>query len=132
MSTEIKPSASYRLTIRTETRSQPRVLSRDTTAIGDEGGDVGAVDIVSVGGAKIIRDITVAARDEEHGQAIVRRLGTLDGVRVVNCSDRTFLVHLGGKIEVSGRVPVKTRDDLSMAYTPGVVRVCLAIKEDPL
>jgi malate dehydrogenase (oxaloacetate-decarboxylating) len=86
---------------------------------------------VSVGGQRMVRDITVAARDEAHGQEIVARLERLDGVRVVNVSHRTFLVHLGGKIEVQGRASVKTRDDLSMVYTPGVARVCMAIHADP-
>src|ERR671939_1885168 len=80
---------------------------------------------------KIVRDITVAARDEAHSEAIVNRVQELEGVRVLHVTDRTFLLHLGGKIEVVGRVPVKTRDDLSMVYTPGVARVCLAIRDDP-
>ena len=71
-----------------------------------------------------------ASRDSGHGQQIVNRLKHLAGVRVVNISDRTFLMHLGGKIEIHNKVPIATRDDLSMAYTPGVARVCLAIKED--
>ena len=128
---EIRPSASYSLTIRTETSNQPGTLGRVASTIGEQGGDIGAIDIVNVGGGTIVRDITVAARDEAHGQQIVQSLGTLDGVRVLHCSDRTFLVHLGGKIEVNGRVPVKTRDDLSMVYTPGVARVCMAIHDDP-
>ena len=128
---QLQPSASYGLTIRTETANAPGMLGRVTMAIGEEGGDIGAIDIVSAGQGKMIRDISVAARDEAHGQAIVRRLESLADVRVVNVSDRTFLVHLGGKIEVTSRVPVKTRDDLSMVYTPGVGRVSLAIHEDP-
>ncbi len=128
---QVHPSASYSLTVRTETPNRPGMLGRLTTAIGDEGGDIGAIDIVAVEGDVMVRDITVAARDEAHGQTIVDRLKKLDGVQVVNVSDRTFLLHLGGKIEVVGRIPVKTRDDLSMVYTPGVARVCTAIAEDP-
>src|SRR5438477_274607 len=79
----------------------------------------------------MVRDITVAAHDEPHARRIQERVGGLPGVKVVNVSDRTFLLHLGGKIEVVSRVPVKTRDDLSMVYTPGVARVCLAIAEEP-
>jgi malate dehydrogenase (oxaloacetate-decarboxylating) len=101
------------------------------TAIGEEGGDIGAIDIVRVGGGKMIRDLTVAARDEAHAQAIVDRVSTLDGVAVLHVTDRTFLVHLGGKIEVVGRIPVKGRDDLSMVYTPGVARICQTIYKDP-
>jgi malate dehydrogenase (oxaloacetate-decarboxylating) len=128
---ELRPSASYSLTIRAEIANVPGMLGRVTTAIGEEGGDIGALDLVKVEAGRLVRDITVACRDERHGQRIVQRLEHLDGVRVVNVSDRTFLVHLGGKIEVHGRVPVKTRDDLSMVYTPGVARVCMAIHAEP-
>jgi len=107
------------------------MLGRLTTAIGEEGGNIGAVDIVSVGHNVLVRDVTINARDEGHAQRIVDRVNRIDGISVVNVSDRTFLLHLGGKIEVNGKVPVKTRDDLSMAYTPGVARVCLAIAADP-
>src|SRR5581483_7455686 len=87
-------------------------------------------DLVESSGQSILRDITIKARDSEHGQAIVNRLKHVAGVRVVNVSDRTFLMHLGGKIEIHNKVPIRTRDDLSMAYTPGVARVCLAIRDD--
>src|SRR5439155_9483459 len=102
-----------------------------TTAIGDAGGDIGALDIAGVARGRVERIITVDARDEAHADAIVRRLRTLDGVRVLEVSDRTFSVHQGGKIEVTNRVAVKTRDDLSMVYTPGVGRVCMAIHAEP-
>ena len=128
---EVQPSASYSLTIRVELSGRPGSLGRLATAIGDEGGDIDALDIVRVGGGVVVRDITVACRDEAHGEAIARRLGQLEGVRVLHVTDRTFQVHLGGKIEVNGRFPVKTRDDLSMVYTPGVARICLAIRDDP-
>ena len=99
-------------------------------AIGEAGGDIGAVDLVESGRDRIVRDITINARDSNHGQQIVAQVKRTSGVRVVNISDRTFLMHLGGKIEVQSKVPIRTRDDLSMAYTPGVARVCLAIHED--
>jgi malate dehydrogenase (oxaloacetate-decarboxylating) len=83
-----------------------------------------------VTGERVLRDITVKARDSSHGQEIVDRLRRIAGVRIANISDRTFLMHLGGKIEIRSKVPIRTRDDLSMAYTPGVARVCLAIRED--
>src|ERR671932_498498 len=130
-SLELQPSASYSLTIRTELSGRPGSLGRVTTAIGEEGGDIDAIDIVRTGGGVIVRDITVACRDEAHGESIARDLERIEGVRVLHVTDRTFLVHLGGKIDVVGRVPVKTRDDLSMVYTPGVARVCLAIRDDP-
>jgi len=78
-----------------------------------------------------VRDVTVACADAAHGDAVVTSVRALDGVSVLSVSDRTFLLHLGGKIEVVSKVPIKTRDDLSMAYTPGVARVSLAIRDDP-
>src|SRR3989440_3295696 len=124
------PSASYGFTIRLQIANRPGMLGRVASAIGEAGGDIGAVDLVESGRDAILRDLTVKARDSEHGQAIVNRLRRLAGARVVSVSDRTFLMHLGGKIEIHNKVPLRTRDDLSMAYTPGVARVCLAIRDD--
>jgi malate dehydrogenase (oxaloacetate-decarboxylating) len=125
------PSASYSLTVRLEILNRPGMLGKVTSAIGKAGGDIGAIDVIDVGKSTITRDMTFKARDEAHGQSIVDKVRAVEGVTVVNVSDRTFLMHLGGKIEVKGRIPVKTRDDLAMAYTPGVARVCLAIHKDP-
>jgi malate dehydrogenase (oxaloacetate-decarboxylating) len=125
------PSASYSMTVRIEITNQPGMLGKVTSAIGKAGGDIGAIDLVEVGRSTITRDLTFKASDERHAQQVIDRIRAVDGVRVVNFSDRTFLMHLGGKIEVRGKVSVKTRDDLSMAYTPGVARVCLAIHQDP-
>jgi malate dehydrogenase (oxaloacetate-decarboxylating) len=126
-----KTSASYSITIRVEIRSRVGMLGKVTSAIGKAGGDIGAVDIAGFGKETTIRDITVDARDEAHGKLIVAAVGKLPGVRVVNVSDRTFLLHLGGKISVNAKTPIKTRSDLSMVYTPGVARVCMAIHDDP-
>ena len=131
MAIEALTSPSYSLTIRVSLENRPGMLGRLTTAIGEEGGNIGAVDIVSVGSNVLVRDLTVNARDESHAQRIVDRVNRTDGVSVIHVSDRTFLLHLGGKIEVRGKIPLRTRDDLSMAYTPGVARVCLAIAQDP-
>ncbi len=125
------PSASYSLTVRLEITNKPGMLGQVTSAIGKAGGDIGAIDLVQVGKSTITRDLTFKARDEPHGQQIVERIRGVRAVKVVNVSDRTFLMHLGGKIEVRGKMSVKTRDDLSMAYTPGVARVCMAIHHDP-
>ncbi len=125
------PSASYSLIVRLEIRNTPGMLGKVTSAIGKAGGDIGAIDLVEVGKDTITRDLSFKARDEAHGQQIVERIRAIGGVTVVNVSDRTFLMHLGGKIEVRGKMAVKTRDDLSMAYTPGVARVCMAIHHDP-
>jgi malate dehydrogenase (oxaloacetate-decarboxylating) len=126
----VLPSASYSLTVRLQIANKPGMLGRVASAIGEADGDIGAVDLVESGRDRVLRDLTVKARHSEHGQEIVNRLRRLPGVRVVNVSDRTFLLHLGGKIEIHNKVPIRTRDDLSMAYTPGVARVCLAIRDD--
>jgi len=125
------PSASYSLTVRVRIANRPGMLGKVTSAIGKAGGDIGAVDLVEAGSSTITRDITFKASDERHGERITERLRAIAGLTVVNVSDRTFLMHLGGKIGVHGKMPVKTRDDLSMAYTPGVARVCMAIHKDP-
>jgi malate dehydrogenase (oxaloacetate-decarboxylating) len=124
------PVASYSLTVRVRIVNTPGMLGKVTSAIGAEGGDIGAIDIVEVG-SQVTRDISFKASDEAHGQRITEKIRAIEGVTVVHVSDRTFLMHLGGKIQVTGRVAVKTRDDLSMAYTPGVARVCMAIHHDP-
>lgn len=124
-------SPSYALTIRVRYPEQAGRLGRITSAIGEADGLIGAVDIVDVKKDWITRDITVNARGIEHAQTIVERVRALDGVEVVCVSDRTFLLHLGGKIEVNSKVPISTRSDLSMAYTPGVARICRSIEEDP-
>src|SRR3989449_60898 len=124
------PSASYGFTIRLQIANRPGMLGRVASAIGEAGGDIGAVDLVETTRERTLRDITVKARDSVHAQQIVSRLRHVAGVRIGHVSDRTFLMHLGGKIEIRNKVPIRTRDDLSMAYTPGVARVCLAIRDD--
>jgi malate dehydrogenase (oxaloacetate-decarboxylating) len=125
------PSASYSVTLRCAIPNQPGMFARVATAIGSAGGDLGAVDIVRVQGPLKIRDVTVNARDEQHVEEIVAAVHDVPGVSVLQVSDRTFLTHLGGKIEIQSKVPLKTRDDLSMAYTPGVARICRAIQRTP-
>ena len=130
-STPNTPSASYSLTLRVKLTSRVGTLGELTTAIGRAGGDIGAIDIVGVGRDSIIRDLTVNAASSDHGRAIIDAAKSIDGVEVINVSDRVFLMHIGGKIEVVSKAPLKTRADLSMAYTPGVARVCEAIHRDP-
>src|SRR4030095_7391937 len=125
------PSPSYSLTLRVKLSSRAGSLGELTMALGRAGGDIGAIDIVTVGNDFIIRDITVSSTSTEHAQQIVEAARDVDGVEVINVSDPTFLMHLGGKIEVVSKVPLKTRADLSMAYTPGVARICEAIHQDP-
>src|SRR5215212_8934012 len=125
------PTASYSLTLRVKLSSRAGSLGELTTAIGRAGGDIGAIDIVTVGNDYIIRDITVSAVSSKHGEEIVQAVKDVNGVELMQVSDPTFLMHLGGKIEVVSKVPLKTRADLSMAYTPGVARICDAIHNDP-
>ncbi len=125
------PSASYSLTLRVRLSSRAGSLGELTMAIGRAGGDIGAIDIVTVGNDYIIRDITVSSISSKHGEQIVDAVKNIDGVELLQVSDPTFLMHLGGKIEVVSKVPLKTRADLSMAYTPGVARICEAIYNDP-
>ncbi len=125
------PSASYSMTLRVDFPHRAGSLGRILTTVGDAGGLVGAVDIVRMQQERTVRDITVNARDSDHGQQVVRAVEQMPDVEVVNVSDRTFLMHLGGKIEIRSRMQLRTRDDLSMAYTPGVARVCRAIAHDP-
>jgi malate dehydrogenase (oxaloacetate-decarboxylating) len=128
---ESTPSASYSLTLRIKLINRAGALGALATAIGRAGGDIGAVDIVNVSRKSITRDITVNASSSPHGEEIVGTVRKVDGIEVINVSDRTFLMHLGGKIEVVSKIPLKTRADLSMAYTPGVARVCEEIHRDP-
>jgi malate dehydrogenase (oxaloacetate-decarboxylating) len=119
------------MTLRVEFPHRAGSLGKILTAVGDAGGMVGAVDIVRMGQQTSCRDITINARDSEHGQQVVQTVDSLPEVKVINVSDRTFLMHLGGKIEVRSRMQIRTRDDLSMVYTPGVARVCRAIAQEP-
>ncbi len=124
------PSAQYRLTIRVRIDDAHGTLGLLTGAIGDAGGMVGAVDLVEVDGSHSLRDIVVDASSQDHWERIITVIDALEGVEVIDTTDRTFLLHVGGKIEQHNRHPLKTRDDLSMTYTPGVARVSLAIAED--
>lgn len=125
------PNASYSLILRVKLIARSGSLGKLTMAIGHAGGDIGAIDIVSAGKDFVLRDISVDAASSQHGDEIVKAVAELEGIEIIDVSDRTFRMHLGGKIEVMSKMPVKTRDDLSMAYTPGVARVCEAIHRDP-
>ncbi|MFM9067226.1 MAG: NAD-dependent malic enzyme [Planctomycetota bacterium] len=124
-------SPSYSITMRLRYRSKTCHLGLITAAIGALDGSIGAIDLVEVQKDRTVRDITVSTSSVEHGAQIVARMKELPEVEVVQVSDRTFLLHIGGKIEVHSKVALKTRDDLSMAYTPGVARICQAIHADP-
>jgi malate dehydrogenase (oxaloacetate-decarboxylating) len=127
----VHPSASFSATIRVRLVDEPGTFARLAEAIGDADGSLDAIDLVRTERGTKIRDVTVLAGDAAHLERIADAVRAVDGVEVVSVSDRTFLMHLGGKIEIALKTPLKTRDDLSMAYTPGVARVSSAIAEDP-
>jgi malate dehydrogenase (oxaloacetate-decarboxylating) len=127
----LPPSVSYSFTMRLKYPNRIGMFARVVSAIGQLGGDLGAVDIVAADSEVMTRDITVRAHDANHEAKIVAIVGKLSGVKVVHVSDRVFLLHLGGKISIQNKIPLTTRDALSMAYTPGVARVCEAIAAEP-
>jgi malate dehydrogenase (oxaloacetate-decarboxylating) len=129
--TRLQPSASYSFTMRLRLPQRGSVFAGVAQAIADTEAMLGAIDLVRVESDQVVRDVTVACADSEHAEAVVKAVRALDGVQVDSVSDRTFLMHKGGKIEVRSKLPLKTRDDLSMAYTPGVGRVSMAIHADP-
>ena len=116
----LQPSASYSFTMRLHMPQHGGAFARIARAIADAEAMLGAIDLVRVEAHEVVRDVTVACVDSAHAEAVVRAVRELEGVAVDSVSDRTFLMHKGGKIEINPKVPIKTRDDLSMAYTPGV------------
>ena len=124
-------SASFSLTLRVRLDDRPGSFADLARAIADAGGLLDAIDLVRVEPGSKIRDVSVLATDAAHADVIVAACRQVAGVEVEHVSDRTFLMHLGGKIHMDSNAPVKTRDDLSMAYTPGVARVCQAIADNP-
>jgi malate dehydrogenase (oxaloacetate-decarboxylating) len=124
-------SASYSITVRLYARPDYTVVGRLANTVSEANGMVTAVDVSESRQDRITIDLTCSAVNGEHAEQIVAAMRAMDGVEVHRVSDRTFLLHLGGKITVESRVPLKTRDDLSMAYTPGVGRVSLALAAHP-
>ncbi|WP_108664307.1 NAD-dependent malic enzyme [Euzebya rosea] len=125
------PSASYAIILRVRMDHDTTALGRVTTAVGEAGGAVTGVDIVESHPDGMTADITANAGDVEHANTIRDAVNAVDGATVHKISDRTFLIHLGGKMEIRSKVGLRTRDDLSRAYTPGVARVCMAIHDKP-
>ena len=124
-------SPGYGITIRVEGSPELQPVALITTTITDAGATITALDVVESLLEKVVIDVTCDTIDAEHAQNIHNALSAHDGLTVRKVSDRTFLLHLGGKIEVTSKVPLKTRDDLSRAYTPGVARISQAIVDDP-
>jgi malate dehydrogenase (oxaloacetate-decarboxylating) len=124
-------SAGFSITVRLALSADPGAAGRLATVVGQAGAIVTALDVVSSDSGRMVVDLTCDTSDASHAEQVTQILGAMPDFEVKKVSDRTFLMHLGGKIEVQPKVPLKNRDDLSMAYTPGVARVCMAIAENP-
>ncbi|HIV57425.1 MAG TPA: NAD-dependent malic enzyme [Candidatus Stackebrandtia faecavium] len=131
MSVAKLPSAGFSITVRLSLTADAGAVGRLTTAVGQAGAIVTALDVVSSDHKRVVVDLTCDTADSAHAQEVTASLSEAPGITVRKVSDRTFLLHLGGKIEVSSKVSLRNRDELSMAYTPGVARVCRAIAENP-
>ena len=125
------PSVQYSITMRLEAPAKPTTVSELTGAIEASGGMVTAIDVNHSDADRVRVDLTCATRNSEHAEDIVQRIKSIDGVVVGKVSDRTFLAHLGGKLTIESKLPIRNRDDLSLIYTPGVARICEAIVKDP-
>ncbi len=125
------PSISYSITIRLELPAGGTAISLLTSAVEAAGGEVTALDVSASGADRLQIDVTCAASGTEHADLLVETLRAVDGLVVHKVSDRTFLMHLGGTIEMAAKHPIRNRDDLSLIYTPGVARVCQAIARNP-
>jgi malate dehydrogenase (oxaloacetate-decarboxylating) len=125
------PSAGFSITIRIAVPADASSIGRLTTSVGEAGAIVTALDVVDSDPTRVLVDLTCDTADSAHADQVVKTLESLAGVDVRKVSDRTFLLHLGGKIEVASKVALRNRDELSRAYTPGVARVCMAIAENP-
>src|SRR3954462_3346423 len=123
--------SSYSITMRLHTAPDHGVVGAVATAIAAAGGIVTAIDVADSSHDRLVVDVTCSAADAAHSEVLVDAVTQVDGVEVHKVSDRTFLLHIGGKIEVTSKVPLRTRDDLSMAYTPGVGRVSMALADNP-
>jgi malate dehydrogenase (oxaloacetate-decarboxylating) len=127
---DIGPYSNYRLTVRLELTNKPGMFAKVASTLAEEGANLGAVDLASATADRMVRDVTFDVRDEAHGERVLAKLNAIPDVTVLSASDRVFLLHLGGKIQVRSKLPVTTRNVLSMVYTPGVGRVAQAIAQD--
>lgn len=127
----LTPNPSFSLTIRLQLPNQAGMLAHVTQAIASAGGSIGQIDLIEQTRKALTRDITVDASSTEHAETIVEAVKALDQIKVLTVYDRTFNLHRGGKISVQAKIPLKSQDQLAMAYTPGVGRICTAIANDP-
>ncbi|HEX5478643.1 MAG TPA: NAD-dependent malic enzyme [Dehalococcoidia bacterium] len=125
------PAATYTFSFQAQYPNKPGMLAKIAQAVADCGGNIGDIDVVRSTGTTMIREISVQARDSQHAAEIVDHVRAQKGISVKSVTDRVFLSHRGGKIEIRNKVPVTSRRDLSVVYTPGVARVCLAIDKEP-
>src|SRR6187431_1254035 len=125
------PSPGYSITVRVEAPTDPAATARLSSVVAEAGGAITALDVAESHPNMLVVDVSCNASDVEHSESITKAIAALEGFNVRKVSDRTFLLHLGGKIEVTPKVPLKHRDDLSRAYTPGVARVSMDIAAHP-
>ncbi len=126
-----QPSIGVTLVLRIEMPNEPGAFGTLANAIGDAGGAIGAVDMHTIGRTKVVRDVTISVASDAGAAEVRKAVEAIDGARIVFAADSTFLAHIGGKIRIDPKIAIKTRQDLSTVYTPGVARVSMAIAADP-
>lgn len=131
MSTRLTPSAQYTVTVRIQCPHEPGWIGRISSTVGKLGAAIYGIDLVHIRAGSSTRDYSIECTSTEHAERVLGALQAIDGLTITSVSDDTFLMHIGGKLEITAKVPLKTRADLSMAYTPGVARVCRAIADNP-
>ncbi|MGA8097210.1 MAG: hypothetical protein WB810_00980, partial [Candidatus Cybelea sp.] len=131
MSSVSQPAISLTMVLRIDMPNEPGAFGVLANAIGDAGGAISAVDMHSVARTRIVRDVSIGAPSEAVANEVRRAIEAIDGARIIFASDSTFLAHIGGKIRIDSKITIKSRQDLSTVYTPGVARVSMAIAADP-
>src|SRR5579883_1244724 len=126
-----QPAISLTMVLRIDMPNEPGAFGTLANAIGDAGGAIGAVDMHTVGRTRVVRDVTIGVPSDAAAREVRRAVEAIDGARIIFASDSTFLAHIGGKIRVDSKITIKSRQDLSTVYTPGVARVSMAIAADP-
>ena len=124
------PSAQYSITLRLEYPHEPGWIATVTSVIAQQGGVIDAIDLVHIHKGRSVRDYTIECRSAEQEQSMIEAIKRIEGVTVESAADDTFRMHVGGKLEIRSKIPLDNRAELSMAYTPGVARICQAIRQD--
>jgi malate dehydrogenase (oxaloacetate-decarboxylating) len=128
---QLTPNPSYSITVQVQIPNHAGMLARVVQAVGEAGGSIGDIDVVQRDRTSVVRDITIDAASQEHADAIVQALKDQPEIQVLSVQDRTFELHQGGKLITISKLPLQGQDELAMAYTPGVGRICMAIAQDP-